>query len=115
MDNRIKIYELVDNIWKEGLNFEYILVGKSLIAKTLCFSPEGCDIADLKVMIEPKNDFVFTKSADHLDTDWKSISPFKLKSGEMSNPIKLDFVVKSGPVRMDTFNIRVEYLEIPND
>jgi len=113
--NKIKIFELVDNNWRKGLNFDYILVGKLAASKIICFSPDGCDIADLKVKIEEKNDFIFTKSKDHLITEWKSITPFKIKDGEMSDPVKIDFLVKSGPVRMDSFKILFEYLEIPND
>ena len=113
--NKIKIFELVNNNWREGLNFEYIPVGKSFTTKTVCFSPAGCDIADLKVRIEEKNDFIFTKSDDHLLTEYKSITPFKIKDGEMSNPVKIEFLVKSGPVRLDSFKILFEYLEIPSE
>lgn len=113
--NKIKVFELAGGDWKEGLNFDYIPVGKLFTSKTLRFSPTGCDIADLKVRIDEKNDFIFTKSEDHLATEWKSITPFKLKDGELSNPIKIEFLVKSGPVRIDSFKISFEYLEIPSD
>ena len=113
--NKIKIFELVNGNWSEGLNFGYTTIGKSFTTKVVCFSPVGCDIADLKVRIEEKNDFIFTKSEDCLITEWKSIVPFKIKNGEMSNPVKIDFLVKSGPVRLDSFKILFEYLEIPTE
>ncbi len=112
--NKIKVFELINNGWKEGLDFGYVPVGKSFTSKTICFSPSGHDIADLKVKVEEKNDFIFTKSEDYLVTEWKSITPFKIKDGEMSNPIKIEFLVKSGPVRMDSLKISMEYLEIPS-
>jgi hypothetical protein len=66
-------------------------------------------------MVENKEDFIFTKSNDHLITEWKSITPFKIMDGEMSDPVKIEFLVKSGPPRIDNFVIRFEYLEIPNE
>lgn len=112
--NKIKIFEKTENGWVEGLNFDFVEVGKSFTSKTLCFSPVDSNIADLKVRIEEKNDFIFTKSEDHLTSDWKNITPFKIMDGEMSNPIKIEFLVKSGPIRIDNFRILMEYLEIPN-
>jgi len=110
----IKVFELIkDGTWKEGINFDFVPVGKSFTTKTVCFSPKGVNIADLKVMIENKDDFIFTKSNDHLMTEWKSLTPFKILDGEMSNPIKIEFLVKSGPVRMDNLHLVFEYLEIP--
>lgn len=115
--NNIKIFELDNNNWieKSELSFGYVPVGKDFVSKTLCFSPINCDIADLKAKIEGKDDFVFVKSEDHLITEWKNISPFKIKEGERSNPVKIEFLVKSGPVRLDCLKIICEYLEVPSD
>lgn len=113
--NKIKIFEKTENGWIEGLNFDYLIVGRDFISKTICFSPVDCNIADLKVRIEEKNDFVFVKSKDHLITEWKSIPPFKIMKGEMSDPVKIEFLVKTGPARLDNFLMKMEYLEIPSE
>lgn len=113
--SNIKIFEKTEDGWKEGLDFDYIPIGKTFTTKTVCFSPAGCNIADLKVMVENKKDFIFTKSDDHLDSDWKKITPFKIMDGEMSSPIQLEFIVKSGPVRLDNLKISFSYLEIPKE
>ena len=113
--SNIKIFEKTDSGWSEGLNFSYVPIGENFTQKTLSFSPSGCNLADLRVRIEEKSDFLFTKSADHLTQDWKSITPFKIMDGEMSDPVKIEFLVKSGPVRMDNLKIEFSYLEIPSE
>jgi hypothetical protein len=113
--NKIKIFEKTDKGWVEGLDFGYVPVGKFFVTKTLCFSPEDCDVADLKVMVEDKKDFIFTKSNEHLYSDWKSITPFKIRKGEFSEPIQMEFFVKSGPVRLDNLKMSFTYLEIPEE
>ena len=113
--SNIKIFEKTDSGWIEGLNFDYSVIGKSFTSKTLRFSPIGVDIADLRVRVEEKSDFIFTKSDDHLTSDYRSITPFKIMDGEMSNPVKIEFLIKSGPVRMDNLKIEFSYLEIPNN
>ena len=50
--NKIKIFELINNNWQEGLTFNYVPVGKSFTSKMICFSSVNCNIADLKVMFE---------------------------------------------------------------
>ena len=113
--SNIKIFEKTDSGWIEGLNFNYIPVGENFTTKEICFSPSGCNVADLKVRVEEKSDFIFTKSDDHLTSDYKSITPFKIMDGEMSNPIKIEFIVRSGPVRLDSLKLSFEYLEIPEE
>ena len=112
---KIRIYELEGNDWveKPQLDFGYTVVGKSFVSKTLRFSPSEGTIADLKGMVEGNNDFIFIKSEKYLTNEWKSISPFKIKAGEMSDPVNIEFMVKSGPVRMDSIKMSFEYLEIP--
>ena len=116
MNNKIKVFEKTENGWKEGLDFGYTVLGKQFTTKTICFSPINCNLADLRVMVENKDDFIFTKSEDHIyPSKWTKILPFKINEGSLSEPIKLEFLIKSGPIRIDSIQLSFEYLEIPNE
>ena len=116
--NNIEIQELMGNNWiaKSTLDFGYVPVGKDFVIKTIRFSPTGSNIADLKAKIEKSgDDWVFVDTDKHLIDQWKSIGPFKIMKGEVSEPIKVEFLVKNGPARMEGFKLMFEYLEIPEE
>ena len=116
--NNIEIQELTGDNWiaKSTLDFGYVPVGKNFVSKTIRFSPINCNVADFKAKIEKSgDDWVFVDTKDHLTDQLKSIGPFKIMKGEVSEPIKIEFLVKSGPVRLDSFRLLFSFLEIPCD
>jgi len=117
MDNNIIIQELNGSNWitKSNLDFGFVPVGKDFVSKTIRFSPTKSNIADLKAKVEKNDGFLFTDSENYIINTWKSIGPFKIKMGEYSDPVKVEFLVKSGPARMDYFKLMFSFLEIPCD
>ena len=112
--SNIKLLELVEDEWieRDNLDFNLVIVGDTA-SKIFCFSPINNDILNLKAKIKEKKDFSFLGSDGYVSCEWKNIEPSRIKKGERSESVKIEFSVKSGPVRMDFFEVILEYLEVP--
>ena len=113
----LKLYELIDEKWKEQPSFDFglVIIGERPVSKTVCFSPVEYDIIGLESRIEPREHFDFVEDQDHLSEQWKKIEPQRINIGEYSHPIKIEFSVGGDKVRMDYFKIEVKYIEVPSE
>ena len=115
--DKLKIFEEENGEWieKDSLEFGIVILGEKPIGKTICFSPVYNDIINLEAKVEYNENFIFTESFKHLGINWMKINPDRIKIGDKSSPVKIEFSALGDKARMDYFKVAVKYLEVPSN